>query len=188
MGELSRAHQEQGHDAGGAQEPRGGARDPGAELCAELLSRGEEVVLRARGSSMAPLLRDGDRLTLAKLSRAPRAGDVLAARDGDRLLVHRVVSTRRASGLGASGGAPSGRQALLRGDALLAPDGWFASQSLTGKLLIAEVKQVRRGERALGAWRLGGLRARLWLFALPAVRLWRGAARRLKPGVAPRPA
>jgi hypothetical protein len=158
------------------------ASDVGLALAAELLEAGREVVLRARGASMAPLIRDGDVLTLARCVRAPRPGDLVAANSCGRLLVHRVVRAR------------AGRL-LLRGDALWQPDGWFACQYLGhqsiapaagGAQIIGRVVAVERGGRPLGAWRAGGPSARGWLWMTPLVRALRGAARRVRARLAPR--
>jgi len=153
--------------------------DVGPELAAELLSRGHEVTLRARGVSMSPLVRDGDLLQLAPLDRPPCVGDLVAALSSGRLLVHRVVQIREG-------------EAELRGDALWIADGWFVCQqfvskqlvcksidhSLTGPRLIGVAIGIRRDGRSLGCWRLSGLIARSWLAVSPLVRLWRGAWRR----------
>jgi len=165
--------------------------DVGPTLAAELLAAGRLVALRARGSSMAPLVRDGDVLTLAPLASTPRAGELVAALCAGRLIVHRVVRARPG-------------QLELQGDALWSADGWFECQSLVYKSLglkssavqsmpapgevqsrcvIGRAVELRCGGRALGRWRLGGARARLWLAVLPLVRalrgLWRHAAARL---------
>ncbi len=62
------------------------------ELLAELLQRGEAVEFRARGGSMHPLIRDGDRLRIEPVRADQlRRGDVIAYRRGARLLVHRYL-------------------------------------------------------------------------------------------------
>ncbi len=154
---------------------RDAAGDVGPALAAELLEAGREVVLRARGASMAPLIRDGDLLTLARCARAPRPGELVAALSGGRLLVHRVACVRA-------------DRARLHGDALWQPDGWFACQYLGHQSIsrsgaeprvIGRAIAIRRGARALGRWRIAGWTARAWLSVLPLVRLCRGAARRV---------
>jgi hypothetical protein len=144
---------------------RNGQGDVGPELAAELLERGREVKLRARGNSMFPLIRDGDLLTLSSLARAPQRGEVIAAIRGSQLLIHRVL---RADEQGV----------VLQGDALLIADGWFPFQvapqretnaptSPPQRRVIGRVALALRGTRPLGAWRLRGVPARAWLHLLP---------------------
>ena len=113
------------------------AGDP-LDLLAELLGRGKSLAFCARGGSMRPALRDGDVITLAPLARPPRRGEVVAARRGGLLAVHRVVAL-----------VPGG--AVLRGDACAAEDGVFTHDELIGRAV-----SVRRGQVRLSAGRLGG--------------------------------
>jgi hypothetical protein len=144
-----------------------------SDLLGELLAKGRCATLRARGGSMWPAIRDGDVLTLAPLrggdqSRtaplhrrdeswaAPlRAGDVVALRCGEALVVHRVVRCE-------SGGV------VLRGDALPREDGAFAASAILGRVVA-----VRRGSRRLrlGRGALAPLH-RLLLRALRKVQAW----------------
>ncbi len=69
------------------------------ELLAELLQRGEAIEFRARGGSMHPLIRDGDRLRIEPIRADQlRRGDVIAYRRGGRLLVHRYLGRWPGSG------------------------------------------------------------------------------------------
>ena len=108
------------------------------ELVAELLARGRSVAVRARGGSMRPALCDGDVITLGPLARAPRRGEVVAARRGSLLVIHRVMAL-----------VPGG--VLLRGDACAAGDGVFTNGELIGRAISA-----RRGDERLSPVRLGG--------------------------------
>ncbi len=52
-----------------------------------------DTVVRVRGGSMRPLLPDGAVVRLRPLADGePRVGDIVAALDGPRLIVHRVVA------------------------------------------------------------------------------------------------
>ena len=114
------------------------------ELVAVLLARGRSVAVRARGGSMRPALRDGDVITLGPLDRAPRRGEVVAARRGSLLIIHRVVRVIRVIAQGPGGVA-------LRGDACAAGDGVFSLGELLGRAI-----SVRRGGERLSRARLGG--------------------------------
>jgi hypothetical protein len=58
------------------------------------------------GRSMAPLLRDGDKIALTELQVLPAIGNVIAYSTGSSLVVHRVVAIDRAE-----------RRIVTRGDA-----------------------------------------------------------------------
>lgn len=144
---------------------RNGQGDVGPELAAELLGRGREVKLRARGNSMFPLIRDGDLLTLRSLDRAPQPGEVVVAIRGCQLLIHRVL---RADEQGV----------VLQGDALLVPDGWFSFDLVPQRetnpptshprsRVVGRVALALRGPRQLGSWRFRGITARAWMQLLP---------------------
>jgi signal peptidase I len=130
-----------------------GEGDP-LELFAELLGRGLPVTVRARGGSMRPALQDGDVLTVAPLSAPPRVGEVVAARRGALLALHRVQEVRAGA-------------VRLCGDACARDDGLFDAAELLGKVVAA-----RRGKRLLGGGRLGGLRGRLLGALRPLTRLF----------------
>lgn len=62
------------------------------DLLAELLQRGEAIEFRARGGSMSPIIRDGDRLRIEPVQAGQlRCGDIIAYRRGGRLFVHRYL-------------------------------------------------------------------------------------------------
>jgi hypothetical protein len=69
------------------------------ELLAELLRRGKAVEVRARGGSMHPIIRDGDRVRIEPVRADElRAGDIIAYRRGGRLFVHRYLGRWANSG------------------------------------------------------------------------------------------
>ena len=134
------------------------------ELFAELLGRGLSVSIRARGGSMRPALEDGDVLTIAPLSpKGPvRVGEVVAARRGSLLALHRVREVQ-------------GGSVRLCGDACASDDGLFDRAELLGRAVA-----VRRGGRALGPARLGGLQGRLLGFLRPLTRVALRVAGRIR--------
>lgn len=121
------------------------AAEPAA-LLARALEAGP-LVLEARGVSMRPWIRPGDRVRLER--RPPRRGDVALVRCGGRLVLHRLRRRRR------------GRW-LLQGDARTAPDGWIDARAVLGvAVAVARPADALRW-RALGApWQrwlaLGGV-------------------------------
>jgi hypothetical protein len=104
------------------------------EMARDLLARGEPVTFTARGASMRPFVRDGDRVTVSPAARA-RVGDLVLVGAGDSLgVVHRVLWAR------------DGRY-LTKGDALPAVDGWTSH-------ILGVVTRVERAGRPVrvGRW------------------------------------
>lgn len=115
------------------------------ELILEALARGRSVSMTARGGSMWPFIRDGDRLTLAPLDRAARVGDVVWVHVGSAPgPIHRVRRIDR------------DRRICVQGDASTVPDGWFSQTDLLGQVVAVErnghrVRLHRRLPRVYGA-------------------------------------
>jgi hypothetical protein len=120
-----------------------GAQGDSLDLFAELLGRGLPVTLKARGGSMRPALQDGDVLTVAPLAGPARVGEVVAARRGGLLALHRVSEVRADA-------------VRLCGDACARDDGLFTPDELLGRAVA-----VRRAGRPLATARLGGPLGRL---------------------------
>ncbi len=116
------------------------------ELLAELLRRGEAIELQARGGSMYPMIRDGDRLRIEPVQADQlRRGDVIAYRRGGRLLVHRYL-----------GRWPDSRALRARGDSHARVE-----PPLDPSAVLGRVSAIGRHGRKLrldhGAWRAVGL-------------------------------
>jgi hypothetical protein len=97
------------------------------------LASGGRLRIFARGWSMSPFIRNGDRITLASLGgQVPSLGRVVvfALPGAEALVVHRVVGIR-------------GQAALMRGDNVSQPDGWVQTPAVLGQVLEIE----RRGRR-----------------------------------------
>lgn len=101
------------------------------ELSAGMLQAGRSVRFKARGSSMFPLVRDGDNLLVEPVEIASlRVGDILLCSvQSDRVIVHRVVRRRTADG-----------KFLLQGDRVPEPDGWIDPVHILGR-----VTEIERG-------------------------------------------
>jgi len=113
-------------------------------LARAVLERGASFRFRAVGTSMVPFIRSGDVLTLSPLrGRQPRVGDVIAFVHPvtGRMAVHRVVCARQAA-------------YLLRGDAVLEPDGWIRLEDILGRVTRIE-RDGRRVRLGLGVERFG---------------------------------
>ncbi len=130
-----------------------------------VLEKGGRLGFRARGTSMVPLVRDGDILTIAPLAnRRPRLGDVVAfsypAKRGPNLVVHRVVGFTRPA-------------TVLQGDGNGCTPEIISSEYILGQLVKVERdgRRVRLGlgpERRFIAW-LSRTRL-LWTLVWP---VWR---------------
>jgi hypothetical protein len=79
---------------------------------------GQLLRLRSRGSSMIPALREGDVVTVIAQKRC-RIGDIILFRQGDSLVMHRVV-------------AKSASRIITKGDALGRLDEPITSQDIWG--------------------------------------------------------
>lgn len=114
-------------------------------MARELLGRGEPIRFVARGASMRPFVRDGDRVTVGPLDGPPRPGDVVLVAAGPALgLVHRVLWRAR-----------DGR-VYTKGDALPRGDGWHPPTAVLGR-----VTAVERGGRPVPLRRRRALLASL---------------------------
>jgi hypothetical protein len=95
------------------------------------LGAGHDAELTLAGWSMAPSLRDGDRLQVQPFGERerPSPGQIVVARRGARLVTHRLVTLR--DGL-----------AVTRGDGCQRDDPPLAEGALLGRVV-----EVRRGAR-----------------------------------------
>jgi len=103
------------------------------ELVMEVVSKGVECRLQAKGYSMSPFIKDGDMITISPVPGSlPRFGDVIAFihPKTEKLLVHRVVWK-------------SGDACLVKGENALEPDGLIKKENVLG--LVTKVE--RKGKR-----------------------------------------
>jgi signal peptidase I len=100
-----------------------------AGLSADLLRLGKTLRFQARGSSMQPLVRDGDVLLVQPAgSRQVRVGDVIlcSSHAEQRVIVHRVVRKRL---------TPDGMRYWVQGDQVSRPDGLMSDEQIFGQLI-----------------------------------------------------
>ena len=126
------------------------------DLLHTAMEQGLSLRVCVHGVSMAPLIRDGDVVTIAPLAGGePRVGEVVACvlPDRERLVLHRVVESR-------------GQGWLVQGDNVAVNDGVVGTDAVLGRVVSVERdgRQVAfgSGRAAPGvAWlsRTGALRA-----------------------------
>ena len=123
-------------------------------LSAQILGCGESLLFQARGSSMLPFLRGGDRL-LVRPGLEIRRGDVVLCRTGGgRMLAHRAVRVCRES---------ERTLVSVQGDAWRYPDGLVLLDDVMGRVVALE-REGRRVTLDAGVQRLLGL---LWVVLSP---------------------
>lgn len=117
-----------------------------AELMEAVLERNVPFRFTASGSSMSPLIRDGDILTISPVSLRLRRGDVVPFINpsSNQLMVHRILDVSREG-------------YLIKGDNNSIPDGRIPASRIIGQVVRVEQggRQVRLGlgpERFLIAW------------------------------------
>lgn len=113
------------------------------ELIKDILHKDGILRLRARGSSMRPLIFDNDLLEVMKIgNNRVHVGDIVVfSLDNKQLLVHRVIRMHKDD---------SRRRFLLQGDALLISDGWVEIGQVLGK--VVAIQKCPRA-RAAGNWK-----------------------------------
>ena len=103
------------------------------ELVMEIVSKGVECRLQAKGYSMSPFIKDSDVVTISPMSdSSPGFGDVIAFIHPrtEKLIIHRVVWKSRDA-------------YLLKGESALEPDGLIKKENILG--LVTKVE--RKGKR-----------------------------------------
>ncbi len=128
------------------------------------------VRIQLNGGSMYPLVRmNRDYVTIAPIRETPAAGDIVLFMNGNtgRYVVHRLRKTEDG-------------KVLIRGDNCPAPDGWFQTEEILGKVVLIE-----RGKRIIHPDPVKGLRwAEFWQRIRPGylffLRIKQGIARRIK--------
>lgn len=124
------------------------------EECIGLLDEGKAVLLTAKGSSMLPFIRGGEKILLQKAETYRRGDIVLARTDDGTTVLHRII--RIGSGT-----------ATLMGDRNLRKKEECQATEIKGKVISISGKS---GTRLTSSWKHRCLSA-IWLCLLPVRRL-----------------
>jgi hypothetical protein len=146
------------------------------QLIRPVLARGAAFRFRAKGSSMAPLIQDGDIVQIAPLERPLRFGEVAACLVGEsqQLVVHRVVGRQ-------------GSRVYTLGDGTWGePEGPISGEAVLGRVSAVE-RRGRRVRLGLGPERVlvAFLSRRGWLRPLVSLAAKSRQAWRAAPGSRP---
>lgn len=123
------------------------------EECIRLLDEGHAVLLTAKGSSMLPFIRDGEKILLQKAEIYCIGDIVLARTDDGKTVLHRIISTE-----GGKGGIVT-----LMGDHNLRKRETCPSDGIKGKV---ESVTGKKGTRLTSSWKLRFI-ASVWVALLP---------------------
>ena len=108
-------------------------------LSADLLCNGFSVRVTAHGSSMFPLIRTGDRITISPEPH-PKIGDVVVVRRNGAILCHRLVKMFEKDGV---------THYQTRGDSVRSPDDPILSNELLGKVIRIDMMSLSLARRIL---------------------------------------
>ena len=125
-------------------------------LAAEILSAGQVLRFRAKGSSMSPFIRNGDIIEVLPGSGSSiRRGDVVLCRKlSGKLFAHRVIRTYQTG---------DSRKLIVQGDALSHPDGEIDSGQVLGRVITVEHNCKKLSVDTYGQ----RLFAQLWITTAP---------------------
>lgn len=123
------------------------------EECIRLLDEGHAVLLTAKGSSMLPFIRDGEKILLQKAEIYCRGDIVLARTDDGKTVLHRIISTE-----GGKGGTVT-----LMGDHNLRKREICPEDGIKGKV---ESVTGKNGTRLTSSWKFRFLSS-IWIVLLP---------------------
>lgn len=123
------------------------------EECISLLDEGHAVLLTAKGSSMLPFIRDGEKILLQKAGTYRRGDIVLARTDDGKTVLHRIVSKE-----GGKGGIVT-----LMGDHNLRKREICPEDGIKGKV---ESVTGKKGTRPTSSWKFRVLSS-VWIALLP---------------------
>ena len=107
------------------------------ELSAEILNQGSSFRFQARGTSMTPLIRQGDIITIQPVDLSDlRVGDVILFQTAfDKLVAHRIIDI----------GVENGQiQFVARGDAILG-----SGEKVHADMVLGQVVRIERGSRVM---------------------------------------
>ena len=146
----------------------------------ERLREGQRVTIRMRGTSMTPLLRESDKVTLAPLGGEPQVGDVLLFRYGRLHILHRLVA-REGDRLVMQGDFCVGHEEIRRADVVGRLDSVHRRNgqsigvgSAEWNRLSSRSLQLKKARNAGRRWlgRKGRRQLRPWYLALLVILMW----------------
>lgn len=115
-----------------------------ANLVEDLLRQGKEVRFAAPGSSMWPVIRENERITIEPVGRAPlETGDIVLYRRGKRVMAHRILRIEPAADCAAAD-AVGALRLILRPDAQGAGE-----EAVTASQVLGRVISVERGGKSV---------------------------------------
>lgn len=123
------------------------------EECIRLLDEGKSVMLTARGSSMLPFIRDGEKILVQKAETYRRGDIVLARTDDGNIVLHRIISIE---------GGKEGIVTLM-GDHNLRKREICPEDGIKGKV---ESVTGKKGTRLTSSWKFRFFSS-LWIVLLP---------------------
>jgi signal peptidase I len=145
--------------------------DPILETALELLeSQNGDLWMLVKGKSMLPIIREGDHILVQPLKRPPVRGDILALRQANGLLAHRLLR-RSYDSLGDG-------SYLTQGDHALLPD-----LPITFDQILGRVVTLKRGTKILRLDKPGWMRVGSAVSIYQLATLWVGRKMRLRRGL-----
>lgn len=144
-----------------------------AHVIARLIQENGELEIPSSGTSMRPLIREGDRCRFVPLTGSPRLGDILLVAGADgRLVGHRLI---RVTGEGAA------VRYICKGDSNVNPDAPAGPHQVIGTLTdIRKIRSVYHADE--GAARLWGRLLVRWPGLSRIIRFYLRVERRMRRG------
>ena len=116
----------------------------------KLLAEGKVVRLKARGRSMEPFIRDGRDEIVLSAGIEPKKGDIVLARAGEGIVLHRVINI-------------DGNAVTLMGEGNL-----YKTESCSMEDVIAGVTRIVRNDKSIDPECFMEIfKARIWMIARP---------------------
>ena len=131
--------------------------------CIRILHEGRSVLLKAKGSSMYPFIRDGDTVLLQRCGEVRRGDVVLARTEEGKLVMHRVLAMK-------------GERIALMGDANLRKTELCLRSDIAGTVIAI----TREGKTRGCATTSERFRAGIWMAMLPLRRILLAVMRKMK--------
>lgn len=122
--------------------------------CRRIMSEGRDVLLTAKGSSMYPFIRDGDKVLVGRKETYMKGDIVLALTSEGKYVMHRIIKVKDGT-------------VILRGDANLRKTETCMPQDIAG----AVISITRNGEHVLCSSAKEKAKSAVWQALFPFRRL-----------------